>query len=104
MASMRARSSPAIGNLWTVDSWLRIAASVAFNIGSLGSTAENAPKISTADDFAARPAGRGRDSSFATKSARSDDSSKSALYIRCRSALPRRTSTMKASFDLRAAM
>ena len=60
--------------------------------------------MSCAVDAAVRPAGRFFENRRDTKSARSVDSSKSALYIRCSCRLPRRTSTMKTIDGLRAAM
>jgi hypothetical protein len=50
-----------------------------------------------ADEVAPIPGGRGRENSRDRNSARSVDSSNSALYIRWRRRLPRRMSGMKAN-------
>ncbi len=71
---------------------------------SLDSTFSYAAKISSTVDADVSPAGRGRQKRRDTNSARSAESSKSALYIRCRSKLPRRMSTMNASEGFSAAM
>ena len=60
------------------------------------SISQYASSRSSTDVCASSPAGRGRAKSRDRKSARSSDSSKRALYIRCSSRLPRRMSTMNA--------
>ena len=71
---------------------------------SLDSTFSYAAKISSMVDFAVNPSGLGRQNSRDTNSARSAESSNSALYIRCRSKFPRLMSTMNAIAGLSAAM
>jgi hypothetical protein len=71
---------------------------------SFVSAVASAAKMSLADEAALRPSGRFLAKRRDAKSTRSSESSNSALYIRCRSRLPRRTSTMKAIAGLRAAM
>ena len=61
-------------------------------------------QVVPADDFVVRPAGRFFVNSRDTKSARSADSSNSALYISCVCRLPRRMSVMNTIFGLSAAM
>src|SRR5262245_40709086 len=57
-----------------------------------------------ADEDAVRPAGRGFENRRDMNSARSFDNSKIALYISCRSRLPRRMSKMIAIRGFNAAM
>ena len=73
------------------------------SFSSFGAPAK-AWKMSRTLDAAVRPSGRFRENRRDTKSARSVDMSKSALYIRCMWRLPRRTSTMIAIAGFSAAM
>src|SRR5438552_184474 len=70
-----------------------IALSVSLYRSSLVGTSQNPAKICSAVDDEVRPSGRFLAKSRETKSARSADSSKSALYTSCSSRLPRRRST-----------
>ena len=71
-------------------------------LGSLGSV--YAAMICCTVDWRPSPLGRFIEKSLDTNSARSADSSKSALYIKCRCRLPRRTSMMNAIAGLTAAI
>ena len=64
----------------------------------------NAVKMSCAVAAPASPSGRFRENSRETNSTRSEEDSNSALYISCRSMLPRRMSTMNTIRGLTAAM
>jgi len=79
-----------------------IAASVLRARALSGGTAWYAVKSAAADVLVSSPAGRGRAKSRETKSARSPESSISALYIRCVSRFCRRMSNTKAIFGLNA--
>ena len=105
-------------HVWTIERHPKLSTAAQEAIASLGidnitfeveavpagAAFKRVPTASELVDFAVTPSGRGREKRRDTNSARSADISNSALYIKWKSKLPRRTSTMNAIFGLSATM